>query len=83
MSTPLNLDEMLEKYGNTLVKFDSYYKYAFYFKGTALDGTIVSCVFGGSSEDIYRFEVDRETEIPLKDLSPSSVTNSNGQIYFY
>lgn len=46
-----------EKYKDVQMTFHNYYKFTFGFVGVAPDGTKVSAEIGGSSEDIYRFEV--------------------------
>ncbi len=53
-------EQILEKYGNVKLKFDSYYKYTFTFVGVADDGAQVSTSIGGDAEDIYRMEVSAD-----------------------
>jgi len=53
-------DEAAEKYGNTKLKFSKYYKYSFEYFGEAEDGAKIHTSFGGSSDDIYRHEVEAD-----------------------
>jgi len=54
----MTLEQVNEKFKDTKIKFNSYYKYTFYFSGVTEDGYQVLCSFGGDSDDIYRFDVD-------------------------
>lgn len=47
----------LSKYLDVPLKFSHYYKYTFQFEGKHDDGTEIILQQGGTSEDIYRFEV--------------------------
>lgn len=49
--------EFYKKYGSVRVKFKSYYKYSFNFVGELPDGSTLSCDYGGSVNDIYKFSV--------------------------
>lgn len=69
-------NEFLEKYGNVLVTFSSYYKYSFTYKGTLEDGSYIEVRVGGNSDDIYRFEVFADKEKTIDDLYPYS-----GQVF--
>ena len=72
-------DEFLQKYGDVKVKFESYYKYSFTFKGTLPNGDLINVSVGGGSEEIYRLEVGTE-EQTIRSLDPVSgdVYHSNG-----
>ena len=43
----MTIEELIEKYGDVELKFDSYYKYKFTFSGKAPDGKIISWSYGG------------------------------------
>ena len=49
--------EVNEKYAKVPVTFYRYWKYEFYFKGTAYDGNEIKVSNGGSADDIYRYSV--------------------------
>lgn len=46
--------DFLNQHKDTIVTFDSYYKYKFYFKSTLGSLTMV---YGGHAPDIYQFEL--------------------------
>lgn len=60
-------EQMLEKYGEVEVSFDSYYKYTFYFTGEH-EGKTIDVSVGGDSDDIYKFNVSRNAKYKIKDL---------------
>ena len=60
----------LELYGNEKLTFSHYYKYVFTFKSQMKNGIVLCCECGGSSEQIYRFGVNADTEYTLKELNP-------------
>lgn len=62
------IQEVLQKYGETLVTFLSYSKYSFYFSGTANDGTIIGASIGGNADNIYRSSVNTDP-ITLNELN--------------
>ena len=49
-------EQIIEKYGDVVLDFTHYYKYVFYYIGTAEDGTTIFADFGGNGDDIYRAE---------------------------
>lgn len=49
------------------LKFSSYYKYTFYFRGAG-EGFSVSGSKGGDHDDIYRMSVDADEEFPALPL---------------
>jgi hypothetical protein len=63
-------EDFYAKHGDVRVRFVSYYKYTFNFHGVAENGDAISVGFGGSSDDIYRFEVAADTETTVADLQP-------------
>ena len=70
----MNKEHILEKYGNEKVKFSSYYKYTFNFRGIATDGTEIFASVGGSSDDIYKLDVTADKEETLNSLWADFVT---------
>ena len=59
-------EQALALVGPAMVRFDSYYKYSFTFKGEA-EGKPLFLDIGGSSSDIYKFDVSTKA-IPAADL---------------
>jgi hypothetical protein len=64
-------DEFLDKYGNVKVKFDSYYKYMFRFRGELPEGGVLYCSYGGDADDIYRFNIDVDKEETVSTIDPN------------
>ena len=62
--------EFYEKHGSAKVKFSSYYKYTFTYAATLPDGKTISCEYGGNNEDIYRHEVNVDSEETVNSLQP-------------
>jgi len=56
------------KYLDVPLKFSHYYKYVFQFEGKHEDGTEIILQQGGTSEDIYRFEVTATEQKHIRDL---------------
>jgi len=52
----LTLKEVYSKYGNVEFEFNSYYKFRFTFRAN-FGGKGILVDFGGSGDDIYKFEV--------------------------
>ena len=67
---PMTQEQIIEKYGDVVLDFYYYYKYVFYYRGTAEDGTTIYVDFGGDSDVIYRAEF-----IPNETLT--SLTNEH------
>jgi hypothetical protein len=67
----MNRAEALQKYGDLVLKFASYYKYAFTYRGVAEDGSIVEMDVGGNADAIYRYQV-----------TPNSTDSLNGDQWF-
>lgn len=53
---------IIEKYGKVPMRFECYYKYVFSFVGETEDIRIL-CNYGGNSDDIYRFSLDRDSKL--------------------
>jgi hypothetical protein len=65
--------EFCKKYENVELYFKSYYKYKFLFEGRAgrgKDNKLITIVVGGTSEDIYRLDVEAKTSYNIYDLDP-------------
>ncbi len=63
----LTREQVMEKYGDVLLKFSSYYKYAFTYVGQATDGVTVACSIGGDHNDIYRFSLKADSTTSLNE----------------
>jgi hypothetical protein len=76
------LDSIIEKYNDLVkLKFSSYYKYSFSFRGNTEDGLEIYASVGGSADDIYKFSVDANTEETLKSLLPNYISvKKDGQM---
>ena len=55
----MNREDIYEKYGDTYVRFESYYKYSFTYVGQVDEKRLV-VVIGGNADDIYRCNVTTE-----------------------
>jgi hypothetical protein len=73
----LTYKEFIEMYGDVMMSFRSYYKYTFYFTGKTADGNTINASYGGSADDIYRYEVDT-TPKSLRVLEPNSAYVEDG-----
>lgn len=62
-------EEIISKYGDVPMKFESYYKYVFTFAGKAPDGASLRASIGGNSDDIYKLDVAHDDVMTLKNLS--------------
>jgi hypothetical protein len=71
-------EKAMELYGDVPLLFLSYYKYSFSFSGKADDGAMVYMYLGGSSGDIYRLDVERETPQTLSQHGWSHATIMKG-----
>ena len=79
----LTEDEFLKKYGDTTVKFSYYYKFIFEFIGVSKDGEMIRVTVGGSSDDIYRFDVNPDKEYYISDLGVNhAIIEKNNQRIF-
>lgn len=76
----MSKEQILEKYGNVKLKFSSYYKYTFTFVGIADDGAQIRTSIGGDSGDIYKMDVDADSEETLIDMDTECATvTMNGE----
>ena len=59
-SFPLSLskEEILNKYGTVKMRPESYYKFAFTFKGMAPDGVEIFAVIDPTVDDLYGISID-------------------------
>ena len=67
----LSKEDFIKIYGNTIMTFDSYYKYSFSFKGKTNDNINVFITTEGDKDGIYRFYV--ENKQTLNDLNKSGL----------
>jgi hypothetical protein len=72
--------EFYEKYGEVKVKFCSYYKYSFTYTADLVDGSRLTCGYGGNSDDIYRHRVDVDEEVTINELCPDSGSVHNDDV---
>ncbi|MCG8673686.1 MAG: hypothetical protein MI867_30140 [Pseudomonadales bacterium] len=82
----MSKEEFLEKHGDVILTFSSYYKYAFSYTAELGNGEKIYASIGGCSDDIYRLEVKNNEQVKLRDLDPDSAYfyNRNGAQYgFY
>ena len=64
----LTNEEVINKYSKVQLKFSSYYKYSFSFKGMAPDGVEILASYGGNAGDIYRYRVESNTQETLENF---------------
>lgn len=79
MSKELTKEEVLEKLKGVKLKFSSYYKYSFSFRGEN-ENYKISISYGGDHNDIYRYTVSADKEIPIEEainFSFVQVTDKN------
>lgn len=71
-----------DKYLDVPLRFVTYYKYDFHFAGKHDDGTTVNAIFGGTQDDIYRFEVKSDSIATIRDgldgLKPRTTYSTKG-----
>lgn len=76
----LTEEEFQEKYGEVEVKFSSYYKFTFVFRGY-FEGKLVQVNVGGGSEDIYRLDVKADEPVKVNSLGISyAAVFENGKV---
>ncbi len=63
-------DEFLDKYGDVVVTFSSYYKYTFTFSAELPDGSTLSVGYGGNHDEIYRYELVNNEQTTVGKLWP-------------
>ena len=66
----ISKEKMLEKYGEIELSFSNYYKFCFNFIYKNEDLTI-SGYCGGNDGDIYRYSLNFDTKIKVKDYQDS------------
>lgn len=73
----LTEEQFKEKYGQVEVKFSSYFKYTFVFRGE-FEGKEFQVNVGGTSEEIYRLNVraDHLEKIEYLDISYAQVVEN-------
>ena len=76
----MTAEQVIEKFEDKLLKFSHYYKYTFSFVGYTDDGYKITCHYGGSADDIYRYNVGATDELRFHHLSEwNTVTVVNGK----
>ena len=78
MSTTIHFDEFLVKYGDTPVRFSSYYKFTFTFTGSLPDGRNLYALVGGEPEEIRTRNVTADEVRPLRQLWAYSASVYDG-----
>lgn len=82
----LTAQEATEKYGDIPLKFSRYYKYVFSFFGERGD-IHIHADFGGSSDDIYRYEIDADAPKYLADIEANwhsvNITDAGDKVFDY
>jgi hypothetical protein len=66
----MTYEEVIEKYGNVVVTFSSYYKYRFRYSSILENGDRIIVEIGGSPDDIYRLEVMVADVFTISELEP-------------
>lgn len=76
----MTIEEVNEKFKDVLVTFSSYYKYSFTYTGESEDGYKLRCSYGGSSDDIYRYDVDTKPFpfVHTDNWTSVTITDPNG-----
>lgn len=72
--------EFYDKYKDVDFYFSSYYKYTFTFVGE-YEGKTVSIGVGGTSDEIYRFEVSSDCRENILELQPYEGTCGEDDFY--
>ena len=62
----MTTEQVMERYGDLPLTFTSYYKYRFSFEATAPDGSLVHASVGGNADHIYRYQLERDSQITLR-----------------
>ena len=72
--------EFYDKYKDVDFYFSSYYKYTFTFIGE-YEGKTVFVGVGGNSDEIYRFEVGKDSRENILELQPYEGTCGEDEFY--
>jgi len=67
-------EQILDKYGEVVLKFTNYFKYEFYFLGVTENGTQIFTSIGGTSCSIYNIDVSSDAKETLLSLEPEWVS---------
>jgi hypothetical protein len=67
----MTYDEFIEKYGDVVVTFSSYYKYCFRYKAVLENDCQLIVEIGGDADDIYRLEVMAGDSYTVSELQPN------------
>jgi hypothetical protein len=73
METEFTRADFIERFGDIELAFSSYYKYTFTYTGEGTDPVTgetvkVSIGYGGTADDIYRYEVSVNDRVTVRDL---------------
>lgn len=80
--TKLIREQALLLYGNVKCYFVDYFKYEFFFQGTAPDGAVVAFTYGRTADDIYRFSVSAGSDYRINDGWSTMNISKDGQVLF-
>lgn len=73
------IEELIEKYADTEVEFECYYKYTFTYKGLTKDGHLLVAEYGENSDDIYKHEVSAGVKETVSSLYPDTIRVYSGK----
>lgn len=68
----MKYEDFIEKYGDIVVTFSSYYKYCFRYAAVLENSNRLIVEIGGDTTDIYRMEVYNNESLTIRDLEPIS-----------
>ena len=68
--TEMTKQEFIDMYRDDIVKFHTYYKYTFTYRGVLENGDVITVSVGGGADEIYRFAVDNNDEATVLMLDP-------------
>lgn len=78
-------EQVMETYGDVPLTFVYYYKYTFAFAGEAPDGDMVTMMYGGDRDDIYKYEVKVSKPVTLREYADdyygASVSKNGAEIW--
>lgn len=63
-------EEFIDKWGDTVVTFSHYYKYTFWYKGELGEGVVLEVGYGGSADEIYKFELNNNESQMIGQIYP-------------
>lgn len=72
------IEELIEKYADTQVEFECYYKYKFTYKGLTKEGKCLIAEYGENPDDIYKHEVASGVKETVSSLYPDAIRVYSG-----